>query len=287
MDVKHDYAHLGDVDLHYVSAGLAPEPGRPPLVLIHGWPQTWYEWRHVMPALGERFTVIAPDMRGLGDSSRPLTGYDKKNVADDLRRLLEEHLGYERYHLVGHDWGGPVAFRLAAARPQATLSLAILDVTIPGIGPDISQGGKRWHHGFHMTPDLPEALTAGRERDYLMWFYREFSYRPDAVDAAAAAEYLRCYTQTGAMRAGFAYYRAIPQDIEDNRALLEQGPRLQFPVLAMGGAVRERRGRAEEPEASLREVADDVRGIVVPESGHFIPEDRPDAVIEALLEHVR
>lgn len=286
LNVEHAYAKLGPVDLHYITAGPEPTPGNPPLVLLHGWPQTWFEWRHIIPALAEQVPIVAPDLRGLGDSSRPSHSYDKRTIADDVRRLLEDHLQCERYHVAGHDWGGPVAFRLAVARPLATLSLSILDVTIPGIGPDISQGGKRWHHAFHRTPALPEALTEGRERAYLSWFYQKFSYRDDAVDDAALDEYVRCYTLPGAMTAGFEYYRAIPRDIEDNQALLEQKLKLQMPVLAMGGAVRECRGRAEEPELSLRAVSNTVRGLVVPESGHFIPEDQPDAVIEALREQV-
>src|SRR4249919_4032347 len=100
--ITHRYADLGDVLIHYVTAGQGPA-----VVLLHGWPQTWWEWRHVIPALAQRYTVIAPDLRGLGDSSRPLEGYDKRTVANDIRKLTREHLKYDRYFLVGHDWGGP------------------------------------------------------------------------------------------------------------------------------------------------------------------------------------
>jgi pimeloyl-ACP methyl ester carboxylesterase len=278
MPVEHHYAKLSGVTLHYVTAGVGV-----PVVLLHGWPQSWYEWRHVMPKLAERYRVIAPDLRGLGDSSRPLEGYDKKTVAADLWELLSDRLGLHRFHIVGHDWGGPTAFALAAAHPDAVTSLAILDVTIPGIGPDISQGGKRWHHAFHMTPDLPEALVQGRERAYLSWFYREFSWQPDAIAEADIAEYLRTYTAPGALRAGFSYYRNIPRDIADNKALLESGFRLGMPVLALGGERMEARGRGRQPEESLRCIADDVTGGVIAESGHFIPEEQPEALTEQLL----
>ena len=156
FEVEHHHARAGDVSLHYATAGVGE-----PVVLLHGWPSTWYEWRHVMPLLAHRYRVIAPDLRGLGDSSRPLDGYDKRSIAADLWQLLAAALGLTRWHLVGHDWGGPVAFALAAAHPEATRTLTIVDVTVPGIGPDVSQGGKRWHHAFHMTPDLPEALVRG------------------------------------------------------------------------------------------------------------------------------
>ena len=111
-----------------------------------------------------------------------------------------------------------MAFALAAAHPEAIRTLTIVDVTVPGIGPDISQGGKRWHHAFHMTPELPEALVQGRERAYLTWFYESFSWQRGAFDAADIDEYLRTYAQPDALRAGFAFYRNIPNDIADNRA---------------------------------------------------------------------
>ena len=182
--VEHHIADLGDIALHYVLSG--PQgASTAPVVLLHGWPETWYEWRHVIPALARERQVVAPDLRGLGDSSRPLDGYDKRTVAEDVWRLVGGLLGFTRFHLVGHDWGGPVAFALASAHPDAVATLAILDVVIPGDGGDFSQGGRRWHHAFHMTPDLPEGLVAGRERLYLSWFYRHFSWRPDAIPEAA------------------------------------------------------------------------------------------------------
>ncbi len=264
--------------MHYVTAGAGDA-----VVLLHGWPETWHEWRHVMPLLAARYKVIAPDLRGLGDTSRPLSGYDSRSIAGDVAALLQ-CLGVERFHLVGHDWGGPTAFALAATQPEAVRTLTIIDVTVPGIGPDLSQGGKRWHHAFHMTPDLPERLIEGRERDYLSWFYREFSWQPDAITAADIDEYLRTYSQPGAMRAGFAFYRNIPHNAAANRALLQSGFRLRMPVLAVGGGRTEARGRGQEPELSLREIADNVQGMVIAESGHFIPEEQPQLLAERLLQ---
>lgn len=273
----HAYADLGEVKLHYVVAGRGF-----PVVLLHGWPHTWYAWRHVIARLADRYMLIAPDLRGLGDSSRPMDGYDKKTMAGDIWRLVAETLGHKRFFLVGHDWGGPTAFALAAAHPEAVLRLAILDVVIPGDGGDFSQGGRRWHHGFHATPDLPEALTQGRERLYLSWFYQTFSARPDAITEADIDEYLRTYTQPGAMRAGFGLYRALARDAEDNRERIASGGKLPMPVLAVGGAVG--RGRGAEPEESLRRVAKNVRGVVVPDCGHMIPEEKPAVVAQLLSE---
>ena len=278
--ITHRYAELDQVLMHYVEAGSGF-----PLLLLHGWPQTWYEWRHVIPELSRHFRVIAPDLRGLGDTSRPAGGYDKRTVAADLWQLMHDHLGHDAFHLVGHDWGGPTAYALAAAHPEAVRRLAILDVVIPGDGGEgFSQGGRRWHHAFHLAPDLPEALTCGREGIYLGWFYRTFAYRPNAIGESDLQEYLRTYGQPGGMRAGFAYYRALPQDIADNRETIGRG-KLQMPVLAMGGAKAWGRGR--EVAESLRRVAVDVTEDVVGDCGHFMPEERPDYLAERLLTFLR
>jgi len=277
--MEHRSLQLSRVELHVVIDGMSAGE---PVVLLHGWPETWHAWRKVMPLLAQRYRLIAPDLPGLGDSSRPAVGYDKKTIAQDLREMCQR-LSLPRFHLVGHDWGGPTAFALACAAPDQIRTLTILDVTIPGIGPDISQGGRRWHHAFHMTPELPEALVRGREREYLGWFYREFCWQRDAITRADIEEYLRCYSRPGAMRAGFEYYRALPQDKTDNRSLLDSGFRLPMPVLALGGAKTEARGRATEPLESLRAIALDVRGDAIAECGHFIPEEQPAELADHLL----
>lgn len=278
MQIEHQTLQLGRVALHLVSAGSGD-----PVVLLHGWPQTWRAWRKLMPLLAARYRLIVPDLPGLGDSSKPADGYDKKTLAADLREMCTR-LGLDRFHLVGHDWGGPTAFALACADPASVRTLTILDVTLPGIGPDISQGGKRWHHAFHMTPDLPETLVQGRERAYLGWFYREFCWQQGAIEAADLEDYVRCYAQPGALRAGFEYYRNIPRDQADNRAILASGFRLPMPVLALGGARAEARGRGEEPLESLRAVAASVQGGALPECGHFIPDEQPGLLARRLLD---
>jgi len=269
-DPVHHHADLGDVRIHYVTAGA----GRP-LVLLHGWPQTWYAWRHVIAELAPHYRLIAPDLRGLGDSSRPKSGYDKRTVASDIWRVVARETGGAPFFLAGHDWGGPVAYALAAAHPEAVRRLAILDVAIPGDGSgDFSQGGRRWHHGFHQTRDLPEALISGREDIYLGWFFRHFGASPSAVSDADIAEYLRTYREPAALRAGFDYYRALPTDAADNQGR----PKLRMPVLALGGAAGW--GRGEEVAASLRRVAEHVEGGVVDGAGHWIPEEQPQVLAQ-------
>ena len=275
--LTHATYPTGDVTLHVVTAGKGE-----PVVLLHGWPQSWYAWHKIIPALAGRFTVIAPDLRGLGDSSRPAGGYDKATIANDIHQLLHRHLGVDRYFLVGHDWGGPVAFCLAATWPGEVKKLAMLDTAVPGDGSGtFSQHGRRWHHAFHQTADLPEALVAGREDIYLGWFYRNYGYRPDAIDPEAEAEYLRTYRQEGALRAGFAYYRALDQDVAHNQSLLKRG-KLTMPVLALGGG--KAFGRGIETLQSLQRVALDVRGGIIEDCGHWIPEEKPSETADALLD---
>jgi pimeloyl-ACP methyl ester carboxylesterase len=270
----HAHADVGDVRLHYVTAGDGPA-----ILLLHGWPQSWYMWRDVMPGLAARYRVIAPDLRGLGDSSRPAGGYDKKTLAEDVWRLAHEVLGEQRVFVVGHDWGGPTAFALAAQHRDAVRRVAIFDVPVPGDGTPV-MFNNRWHHGLHWEIDFPEELTAGREEIYLGFFYRNWGARPDAISEQAQREYLRTYRQPGAMRAGFNLYRATPQDVADNQAFLAQG-KLQMPVLCYGGA--HGRGRGMAALDSWRRVAEDVRGGVADNCGHWIPEERPDWVVEQLL----
>lgn len=276
VGLSHHFASLGDVQLHYVTAGTGF-----PLVLLHGWPQSWYAWRHVLPALAAKYRVIAPDLRGLGDSSRPLEGYDKKTIAHDIWRLLHDHLGLKEFFLVGHDWGGPTGYALAAAHPGAVRKLAVLDVTIPGDGgTNFSQGGRRWHHAFHQTADLPEALIAGREAIYFSWFYRNWGHRPDVISPDGIAEYLRVYSLPGALRAGFSYYRNLPRDIADNEAIAKTF-RLSMPVLALGGNAGW--GRGTEVLESLQRLGGDVRGGVLDHCGHFMPEEQPQLLLQHLL----
>ncbi len=278
-DFKHHYANLKGVRLHYVTLGS----GRP-VVLIHGWPQTWYEWRRLMPLLADRFFLVAPDLRGLGDSSRPSSGYDKKTVAADLWSLMHERLGFERFMVVGHDWGAPTAFRFAADHPQAVTHLALLDAPVPGDLPAGAGlgGAPRWHHMFHRVPDLPEALTVGRERIYLEWFFMNGTDVAGVFEDADIAEYVRTYSQPGAMRAGFNFYRALPHDVDDNRATLATGFKLPMPTLGLGGGGP--RGRGDLIVESLRRVALKADGGSIPDCGHFIPEEKPAELADRLRE---
>ncbi len=276
MKPTSQFADLDGVSLHYLRAGEGD-----PVVLLHGIPQTSHEWRYVMPRLAEKYTVIAPDLRGLGDSTRPAGAYDKKTLGADIAALVMDHLRFKRFHLVGHDWGGPVAFSLAAHHPDAVRTLSILDVVIPGDGADFSQGGRRWHHAFFRTLDLPEALCLGREELVITWLFENYGYRANCISDENKAEFLRSYKKPGAFRALLEFYRALPQDAADNSAILAAKGKLKMPVLALGGD--RSFGRGMECIDSLRRVAANVRGGLVEDCGHWIAEEQPDALTEALL----
>ena len=270
---EHAQVPVSRATLHCVSAG--PVDGSP-LLLLHGWPQTWFMWRDVIPPLAAAgYRVIAADLTGLGDSTRPDDGYDKMTVARDMAELMAA-LGHERYGVVAHDWGGPVAFALAAQFPERVRAMAVFDAPVLGDGGPIEHYA-RWHFGFHAIPGLPEALTEGREDTYLRFFYRFGGANPDAIAEEAQAEYVRAYRQPGAMTAGFNYYRAVPQDIADNSAFRAAGRRLEMPVLVYGGDPATR-GRGLTALESWARVAGNVSGGVAENCGHWMPEERADWV---------
>lgn len=270
---KHHTATVNDVRLHYVTGGKGE-----PIVLLHGFGGTWYTWRHTMPALAERYTVIVPDMRGAGDSAKPVSGYDTKTAAEDIYQLVQK-LGHKRIYLVGHDIGVMVAYAYAAAHPEDVRRLVLLDSAPPGAGDweNYIRDPNRWHLGFHQVLNLPEALVEGRERIYLNRFWQDLAYDPTAITEADKDEYLRSYAAPGGMRAAFAYYRALPQDVKDNQEYLKR--KLQMPVLAIGGA----QGSGKSAVDIIKTIGTNVRGEVIENCGHWISEERPEYLNQLLL----
>lgn len=277
---SHSLVSLSRATLHCVCAG--PEDG-PALLLLHGWPQTWFMWRDAIPPIADAgYRVIAADLTGLGQSTRPESGYDKMTIARDMAELMAS-LGHATYGIVAHDWGGPVAFALAAQFSERVTAMAVFDAPVLGDGGPIEHHS-RWHFGFHALSGLPEALTEGREDIYLRFFFRFAGARPDAISEEAQAEYIRAYSQPGAMTAGFNYYRAVPQDIADNSAFREAGKKLQMPILVYGGDP-EARGRGMTALESWQRVAANVSGGVATGCGHWIPEEDAPFAAQAVLRH--
>ena len=279
MTFSHHMASVNGIQMHYVIGGQGN-----PVVLLHGWPQTWYEWRHVMPALAENYTVIVPDLRGLGDSSKPTAGYDGNTTAEDIYQLVSQ-LGFNKIFLAAHDIGAQTAYSYAAAHSNNVSKLVIMEFAFPGFLPPGFEG-LVWWFAFHQTPDIPETLTAGKEREYLSWFYRGLAYNPEAITKADIDEFVSHYSAPGGMRAGFEYYRAFPIDANENKESLVKEGKLQMPVLALGGDIYPAVGGNLPGNFALYStqlLAENVTGVTVPLSGHWIPEEQPDFVIEQLF----
>jgi pimeloyl-ACP methyl ester carboxylesterase len=276
MTFSHHTASVNGIQLHYVIGGQGD-----PIVLLHGWPETWYTWRHVMPDLAKNYTVIAPDLRGLGDSSKPPTGYDGKTVAEDIHQLVTQ-LGFRTIFLVGHDIGAFVVYPYAAAHPTEVKRLVVMEVPPPITGFFPPPSMPLWWILFHQTPDVPEALVQGKEMTYLSWFYQNLAYNPAAITQADINEYVSHYSAPGGMRAGFEYYRAIPQDAIQNENYSKTN--LTMLVLALGAGYIPAFGGNPNTAAEngMKMLAQNVTGIIVPNSGHFIQEEQPDVVVKLL-----
>jgi pimeloyl-ACP methyl ester carboxylesterase len=273
------YVGAGDVRLHAVIGGDGP-----PLLLIHGWPQTWYAWRMLMPALAQDFEVIAIDQRGIGLSDKPADGYDTGTLANDLVRLMDV-LGHQRFALYGTDTGMPIAYALAADHPERVERLIVSEAPLPGISqspplflpPPLNE--RLWHLTFNQLPaEVNEGLVRGREE---IFFGSEFA--ASAGSKKLPAETVKYYVgllaaDPEALRGSFELYRAFPTIIAQNEQ--RKSRRLTMPVLAIGG---EESGR-EGVEATMKLVADDVQGVVLPGAAHWVAEQAPEQLLSALTE---
>ncbi|MFJ5277841.1 alpha/beta fold hydrolase [Streptomyces parvulus] len=279
----HRWVDAGGVRLHTVEGG---RPDGPAVVLLAGFPQTWWAWRKVMPELADRCRVIAIDLPGQGHSDRPDISYDTHTVAayvhDGVRAL-----GVSTYWLAAHDIGAWVAFSLALKYENQLRGLALLDAGIPGITlpdtipTDPEHAWKTWHFAFHLVPDLPETLLAGREREYVGWFLKAKALSPDTFDDAEVEHYAASVAARGGLRASLAYYRDAAESARRNHEALRRQS-LTVPVLGVSSS----HGSIPDMAGSLRPWADHATGIVVQDAGHFIPDERPDAVAAALTDFI-
>jgi len=276
----HRFTTVNGLRFHHVEGGREEAPT---LILLAGFPESWYAWRKVMPILGQGFRIIAVDLPGQGDSDKPLDGYDTQTVARRLHDLVE-HLGLKRYGLVAHDVGAWVAFPYAMMFGKEIEALAMLDAGIPGITlpemlPSVAdRSWKTWHFSFHAVPDLPEILLAGRERPYLEWFFHQKTANPTVYDSETIAEYLRIYTAPGGLRAGLAFYRSTALSAQQNRHLVAEC-KLSMPVLGLSAD----QGSIPDMAAAIAPFATDIRGETITSCGHFQPEEQPLAVAEKLM----
>jgi pimeloyl-ACP methyl ester carboxylesterase len=244
----------------------------PPVVLLHGFGDTGDMWAPLAILLATGHTVIVPDLRGMGLSAHPISGYTKKNQGLDIAALMDS-LNVKAAVLVTHDIGNMVGYALAAQFPDRVSKWVVIDAPLPGIGDwnSIIQSPALWHFNFR-GPDV-ERLVRGRERIYLDRFYDELSAHPERIDAATRRHYAALYARPGAMHDAFEQFAEFPTDAKDNQGWLRQGGKLAMPILALGAEKSFGSAMADD----LRFVAKNVKGDIVPDSGHWIMEENPSA----------
>lgn len=279
--VTHGRTTVNGVRLHHVTAGSGP-----PLVLLHGVPKTWYYWHRVIPLLSGRFTVIAPDVRGFGDSSRPDGGYDMGTVATDVAELMTA-LGHERFAVAGEDWGAAFAYAVAASYPDRVTRLSFSEMLLPGAGLEawsaLTEDNVRsdhflWHVGFFHVRDFPEMLISGRERVFWETWMKNETYDPSAITEDCVEEWVRCSSAPGGLRAIFEVYRATFTNIELDRRW--SADRLPMPVLTVGSDSF----IGEEGRRQMERVADDVRYVELERCGHSMALERPVELAQVMGE---
>jgi len=276
---QYGRARVNGVTLHYAIAGAGE-----PVYLVHGAPKTHRIWRHVMPLLADRYTVVAPDCRGYGESERPPTGYDTRTMADDIVALAE-HLGHPRIRIVGEDWGAAIAYAAAAFHRDRVQQLVYQEMRLPGLAPvpshdalapDDTRTG--WHFHFFAQPHYPELLLTGRERPFWSTFVRRTMVKPHAATVDDLDDIIRWVERPGGLHTILSVYRSAELDAEQNRT--QFGRPLTIPVLALGGAGY----LGDEPAKHMRQVARNVTAIVLDHCGHNPSWEAPGDLAQALIE---
>jgi len=275
----YESMRISDMRFAYHRAGH----GGVPVVLLHGWPQTSWAWRRMIPLLSPVCDVIVPDLPGFGFSSKPESGFDKRTIARRLREFVKA-LGLSRIALVGHDLGGHVAYAYAAQWPEEVSHLAFIESSLPMFGQeeamDVSKGGS-WHFGFNMAGDISEELVRGREYlfvDYIMRREKVGLFDSMAVSEFDIQHYASALARPGALRSSFNYYRTLPIDRDDNR-IWGRTP-LSMPVLAVGAQW----GYGDASAQTIRRVASNVEDVLIDRCGHYPPEERPAELASAIQE---
>ena len=269
------YIDTGDLRQHVVTGGDGP-----PLLLVHGWPQTWYAWRLIMPALARGFLVVAPDQRGCGLSGKPEDGYDTGTLAGDLVALMDA-LGHRRFAVAGHDTGMWIGYALAADHPGRLDRLAVAETPLPGVSPspplfaNAHLNDALWHFAFNRLAEVNDQLVTGREEVYFGWQFATKAARPLPGDA------VRYYVDAlasgpEALHASFAIYRALDATIAQNQQRKQR--RLTLPILAIGGA----HSLGEQVADTMKLAADDVQALVIPGCAHWVAEETPEDTLAAL-----
>ncbi len=278
--LQHRLVEAAGIRFHIVECGKGPT-----IVLIAGFPQSWYAWRKVIPLLAKQFKVIAIDLPGQGDSDKPADGYDTRTTAERIHTLLDQ-LGEKNYVFVGHDIGSWVGYPFAHAYSQSLRGLVLLDGNIPGVTlqPTITLGAdnwRNWHFLFNPISDLPEILLQGRERILIEWFFnRKSANFINTFTSGDIDEYERVYSSLGGLRGMLGYYRAVLEDMDQNKQLMDT--KLTVPVLALGGDV----GSAPDLFEKMKPLGHHVIGGVIKDCGHYIAEEQPESLAREIVSFI-
>lgn len=272
--VEHHRVSLNGTELHYVAAGTAGSP----VMLVHGFPETWWVFHKLIPLLSEHHRVFAPDLRGFGDSATATAAHDSATSAQDLSALIAR-LDVGPVHLTGQDVSGPTTFRVAATRPDLVRSYAAIETGLPGFGvetlADVTHGGA-WHIGVLAAPGIPDMLLAGRERAFLAQYaIPSLCATPGAFTDGDIDELARSYARPGAFNGAAGLYRSMLREGDEIRRLASR--KLTTPVLAVGGR------SGEFTPATLRQVAEDVSALSLDGIGHYAAMEAPDRLADGLL----
>jgi len=278
-EVRHHTIRANGIRHHYAEAGEGA-----PIILLHGFPETSYAWRHQIPVLAKTYRVIAPDLRGYGETEKPASGYDKRTMASDVRELMRV-LDLPRIALVGHDRGARVATRFAKDHADVLDRLVVMDnVPTRIVAREFNARLARayWFFIFHQVADLPEALISGREDLWLRHFFSDWCYNPHAISGEAFDTYVKAYRSPGAVRGALADYRANAEDVAQD--ILDADVKIACPTLSLWGADFYAVGQMFDMAAVWAEMADDLRTFAVPQCGHLPQEEQPEIVNQLLLE---
>lgn len=276
-DARGGMMRAGATRLHYVEAGS----GRP-VVLVGGWPQSVHCWRRVFAPLAKRYRVIAVDPPGLGDSEKPAPAYDLESVARTLWAFADA-MGLSELDLIGFDIGMWIGYPFAKQAPGRVRTLTLMDARTPGLVPfpqfNPNAALLSWHFAFNMLPGLPELLIEGREREFLKWLFETRTPTPGVFSDRDLDEYARVYRGRAAIASAVGYYRAIPETIRQVEALA-QGVKLTMPVLAIAGSA----GVGAAMIDPVKRIAANVRGVVIENCGHYVPEEAPERLLAELFD---
>ncbi len=280
FNITFGRAEVNGIRIYYRIAGSGE-----PVVLLHGFPETSNAWRKVMPALAAHYTVLAPDLRGFGDSDRPDDGYDKRTVAEDVHQLVQQ-LGLGPINLVSHDVGMMVAYAYASAYPAEVRRLVLMEAALPGLGLEKLYDADKYPRMYHLplfeAPNgLAEALITGREKMFVRHFMQQQAYNTAALEDDVLEGYADRLAAPGALHAGIAYFRAHKMDAEHNRDHAKT--KLSMPVLTVGGTA----SFGADLEGEIRPLVNNMRTVMVEDCGHYLAEEQPQRLVHELLSFFR